>query len=188
MIIEIPQVYPYTGCMMIRKNGFTLIELIVVIVIIGVLATLGLSSYDGVQKKAKYTKAQTDIRELTDLVIAARLATGNTFGVITGSLCSECACRSGNIKSAGCLDRYKAVIQALNTASESISVDQTPVDSWGNPYLINENEGEGGCYTDNIASAGPDGTYYNADDVIYNLPVLRCSPVLGPHHANTNWK
>ncbi len=46
------------------KSGFTLIELIIVISIIGVLMTLGLGSYVFTQKRARDAKRETDMKEI----------------------------------------------------------------------------------------------------------------------------
>src|SRR3990167_2995826 len=46
------------------KAGFTLIELMVVISIIGILSAIGLTSYDASQKKARDTIRKNDLREL----------------------------------------------------------------------------------------------------------------------------
>lgn len=46
------------------RKAFSLIEIIVVIAIIGLLATLGLSSYDRVQKNARDTRRIADIEEI----------------------------------------------------------------------------------------------------------------------------
>lgn len=47
------------------SKGFTLIEMLVVIVIIGILATLVLVSVSGGRKKAQAVKAKTDMTELS---------------------------------------------------------------------------------------------------------------------------
>jgi prepilin-type N-terminal cleavage/methylation domain-containing protein len=45
-------------------SGFTIIELLIVIVVIGILALLVLNTYNGVQQKARDTKRKTDINAI----------------------------------------------------------------------------------------------------------------------------
>lgn len=44
-----------------KQRGFTLVELLIVIIIIGILATLVIVTFTGVQAKARDSKRQTDI-------------------------------------------------------------------------------------------------------------------------------
>jgi len=44
-----------------RQEGFTLIELLIVIVVIGILATIVLITYNGIQAKARNAKRETDL-------------------------------------------------------------------------------------------------------------------------------
>lgn len=44
-----------------KKSGFTLVELLIVVAIIGVLSVVGLTAYSGVQQKARDTKRRADI-------------------------------------------------------------------------------------------------------------------------------
>jgi prepilin-type N-terminal cleavage/methylation domain-containing protein len=75
------------------KKGFTLIELMVVVAIIGVLALLGLRMYSGQQEKAKnaivkanagtiQTLIQADLADMTDAQVAA---IWTVAGLITSS-------------------------------------------------------------------------------------------------------
>ena len=47
-----------------RQSGFTIVELLIVIVVIGILATLVIVTFTGIQQKARNSKRQTDINAL----------------------------------------------------------------------------------------------------------------------------
>ncbi|GAC1387688.1 MAG: hypothetical protein NVS1B7_0050 [Candidatus Saccharimonadales bacterium] len=45
-----------------KQHGFTIVELLIVIVVIGILAALVITTFTGIQQKARNTKRQTDIK------------------------------------------------------------------------------------------------------------------------------
>jgi type IV pilus assembly protein PilA len=47
-----------------QNRGFTIVELLIVIVVIGILALLVVTTYAGIQQKARNTKRQTDVAAL----------------------------------------------------------------------------------------------------------------------------
>lgn len=47
---------------MIKKNGFTLLEILVVISIIGILVALGMAAFSTAQKKGRDAKREADIK------------------------------------------------------------------------------------------------------------------------------
>src|ERR1035437_3802280 len=47
-----------------RNKGFTIVELLIVIVVIGILALLVITTYSGIQAKARNSKRQSDIKSL----------------------------------------------------------------------------------------------------------------------------
>ena len=69
------------------RKSFTLIELIVVVVIIALLATLGLNSYSRIQKQARDTKRINDMRELKNALLIYR-SMYKTFPANTDNDCS----------------------------------------------------------------------------------------------------
>src|ERR1035437_4278474 len=48
----------------LNSKGFTIVELLIVIVVIGILALLVITTYSGIQAKARNAKRQTDIQSL----------------------------------------------------------------------------------------------------------------------------
>ncbi|PJA38651.1 hypothetical protein CO180_03020, partial [candidate division WWE3 bacterium CG_4_9_14_3_um_filter_41_6] len=48
------------------RSGFTLIELLVVIVIIGILAGVGIASYNGSLDKSRMAKVIADMKEIAE--------------------------------------------------------------------------------------------------------------------------
>src|SRR4051812_16253834 len=47
-----------------RNQGFTIVELLIVIVVIGILALLVITTYSGIQQKARNSQRQTDVQSL----------------------------------------------------------------------------------------------------------------------------
>jgi prepilin-type N-terminal cleavage/methylation domain-containing protein len=47
-----------------RNQGFTIVELLIVIVVIGILALLVITTYSGIQAKARNAKRQSDLSSL----------------------------------------------------------------------------------------------------------------------------
>jgi prepilin-type N-terminal cleavage/methylation domain-containing protein len=47
-----------------KQTGFTIVELLIVIVVIGILAALVITTFSGIQQKGRDTKRQTDVKAL----------------------------------------------------------------------------------------------------------------------------
>lgn len=60
-----------------KQQGFTIVELLIVIVVIGILAALVITTFTGIQQKARDTERQTDIKALQGQIEAYYAQKGN---------------------------------------------------------------------------------------------------------------
>ena len=159
--------------------GFTIVELLIVIVVIGILAVITVVSYTGVQKRAQISKMNEDLITLQKAIMLARTATDKTLLQITGNGYSAGACvgkpdgtdLASLPRTDSCWTNYMTVLDAVSDAS-GVNV-RSMVDPWGRPYRVDENEGEGGgCSMDStrvfsypfVASA-------SYPDIDYRIPL-----------------
>lgn len=117
-----------------KHKGFTIVELLIVIVVIAILATISIVAYTGIQERSRRASAATDLKMLEKAIVAARIQTNKTLLQITGSNCTYCI---------GGQSGYEAALDAIGAAS-GVNVESLKKgDPWGERYRIDENEGEG---------------------------------------------
>lgn len=79
------------------QKGFTIVELLIVIVVIGILAALVLNTFSGVQRRARDSQRQTDVNSIATQLevyyndrggypLANTITTGNLRGLDAGAL------------------------------------------------------------------------------------------------------
>jgi prepilin-type N-terminal cleavage/methylation domain-containing protein len=170
-----------------KSSGFTLIELMVVISIIGLMATTVLTSLQNARTRAQYTVVVQELKMIGNAILIA--GTGSErLQAITGNNCSDCSCRSSgadlrNIdeqntpEALACLSRLRPGFERIVAASPAVdSYETIRLDPWGAPYMLDENELEvatdiNPCRrNDTIRSVGADGRFNTADDYVILLP------------------
>lgn len=102
----------------LRKNsrGFTIVELLIVIVVIGILAALVIVTYNGIQQKARDTERKTDVNAIHGQVEAYYAQNGK---YPTLANVNDATFRSANMKGldAAALQDPKGSSQAVCASS-----------------------------------------------------------------------
>ncbi|RYF29122.1 MAG: prepilin-type N-terminal cleavage/methylation domain-containing protein [Chloroflexi bacterium] len=140
-----------------NARGFTIVELLIVIVVIGILAAITIVAFNGIQERSRQAKINSDLSLLNRAISAARVNRSTSLYNITLSNATGGGCWNSptgtdlaalNKTSHGCWVTYSATLNAISDAS---GVDvRGLVDPWGRPYYIDENEDEpaGSCRND----------------------------------------
>jgi prepilin-type N-terminal cleavage/methylation domain-containing protein len=104
-----------------NSKGFTIVELLIVIVIIGILAALVLNSFRGVQERARDTKRQTDVNaQATQLEVYYTDNAG--YPVLTGQVDTD-SWISANFKGAD-LNAWRAPNVSTNSMQNTTTPDK----------------------------------------------------------------
>jgi len=128
-----------------RKHGFTLVELLLVLVILGALAAIVVPKFSGRSEQAKQTAATTQISAFETAL--------NSFEVDNGFYPSG---------KDGLADLLTPPKNATNWRGPYIK--EIPNDPWGNPYVY-ENPGKNNLAGFDIYSVGPDTRAGTEDDI-----------------------
>jgi prepilin-type N-terminal cleavage/methylation domain-containing protein len=168
------------------KHGFTIVELLIVIVVIGILAAITIVSFNGVTARAAAAKKQSDIAMYYQAIVAARANTGQTLLQITGSSWSigGCSPSPGNNTSNtepkdlptthACWTKYYNDLTTIGNAANMNLSGLRAGDPNGNPYGLDANEGEvaGQCNQDRMYTFNHDGTA--AMTQVMAIPTANC--------------
>lgn len=112
----------------LQPSGFTIVELLIVIVVIGILAAITVVAYNGIQDRASDTRRQSDIRNVQMIV-------------------EKYAAENGNYPSTGSLS---TVLSDDNCFAGTSQVDWVPSVTEKLPQSVPNpgkgRSGQGGCY------------------------------------------
>jgi prepilin-type N-terminal cleavage/methylation domain-containing protein len=135
-----------------KHNGFTIVELLIVIVVIGILAAITIVSYNGVQTRAANARTSSDMRSFEVAVKAMRELTGKTLYELytAASVDPNQPCGSWNgsdpvpksyPKTHACWTHYYQQLSVLEQSADMKLTGLRDGDSNGNPYFIDATEG-----------------------------------------------
>lgn len=141
-----------------KHSGFTIVELLIVIVVIGILAALVLNSFSGAQQKARITSVNNDLNLLKKAQLAYKNETGELapIGDAWNYDTNPPSCPSWN-----------GVLNALQ-ANGKLASQRPEKDPWGSCYGYDDNDcnsGAGPVVPSYIKSVGPDRTNNTSDDI-----------------------
>lgn len=129
----------------LRQEGFTIVELLIVIVVIGILAAITIVAFNGIQTRANVQSVNSDLAMLAKAISAARVNDSKVLKDITGSGCTNCGNQAA----------YEQALDRIGTAAGMNLSGLKKGNPWGNKYVLDENELEnlavnGGCNRDGI--------------------------------------
>lgn len=118
------------------QTGFTLVEIMVVIVIIGLLATMVAANVMGASDEAREAKAKVDVKTIADGVQMYKVRKGTLPDSLETLVTKD--------------DRGRSELMEL------------PEDPWGHAYILREGDRAGDF---EVISMGPDGNENTEDDI-----------------------
>ena len=130
------------------SRGFTIVELLIVIVVIAILAAISIVAYNGIQERARKSKVSSDLATISKAIQSARINNDSSLiGVVpNGSTEGGCLSQPSGTNLAtlpasnSCWAYYNTAMQQISSKS---GIDVSSIkDPWGRPYYINPNEDE----------------------------------------------
>ena len=151
------------------ENGFTLVELMITIAIIGILAAIAIPNFIKYREKSRISHAQSELKSIemaiTDLILDTNLwPTQN----IAGDPSAGSESWDLSLPAAGLVSTDGNFPDWAGPYLDSI-----PIDPWGNNYFFDEDYQLNGRTVTVIGSYGPNGegpNDYDDDDIVLIIP------------------
>ena len=111
---------------MMKQNtykGFTIVELLIVIVVIGILAAITIVAYNGIQERARFTTAKSDLASVNKAILMYHAENGKYPGPTSGQAgCTNGWCGWGQVTGDAFIDGLSPeYIQTIPQKDQSIA-------------------------------------------------------------------
>lgn len=128
-----------------RNSGFTIVELLIVIVVIGILALLVITTYSGIQAKARNSKRSSDVATIQTQLEAYFQNSGH-YPSLTDM--NDTSWLATNMKS---LDTGALIDPSNASQSTTLANSASPSKQYG--YVVTASDGSTSCEADDTACA-----------------------------------
>lgn len=140
------------------KTGFTLIELMIVVVIIAILAAVAYPSYTQYSKRTKRVEAQTLMQEISQKLIAYKIANGSFEDIGTSGLISSTIPATGTSNYNLTITDIDGVAYSATTKNGSWRLTATPINGMLNTGILTlDSQGKQCWYKDALVCSPWDG-------------------------------
>ncbi|RYF28715.1 MAG: type II secretion system protein [Chloroflexi bacterium] len=166
------------------NRGFTIVELLIVIVVIGILAAITIVAFNGIQNRANDNRRNSEMAMYLKAILAARINSDKTLFQVNNSAYSmgTCTMPANNPdgteprlldKTHACWVRYRDNLAKIGAASGMDLSGLQNGDPKGNPYTYDENEGEpSGGVPNNCATDTPIRYFTGSGTSLANGPAI----------------
>jgi len=110
-----------------RKEGFSLVELMIVVAVIGILAAIAVPTYMGIQKKSARSEAKSNLQSIS-LALEGYMAENNDYGAAGLYTYSPGGVFTGNIEKIANLGNdldYNYILQITTAPYYNITASPT---------------------------------------------------------------